>query len=150
MSQVILLKRVLLLFWAVWLSVVFLSNLADAGKGIGLLGESWAFASGNLSFIKETTARYGTPDLVNALLFAGVIFWEGIAALLFWLAGWTVRGKDSGRKVLYYAFTTSLLLWGAFLIADEVCIAYPVESTHLRLFIAHLVTLLAIELLPEK
>ena len=29
MNHVILLKRLLLLFWAVWLSVVFLSNLAD-------------------------------------------------------------------------------------------------------------------------
>jgi hypothetical protein len=148
--EVILLKRLLLLFWAVWLSVVFLSNLADAGKELGLLGEPWAFASGNLRFIKETTARYGTTDLVNALLFAGVIIWEGIAALLFWRAAWTFRGKHSGRKAVYYAFTSSLLLWGAFLIADEVCIAYPVESTHLRLFIAHLVTLLAIELLPEQ
>lgn len=149
MNHVIFLKRVLLIFWAVWLSVVFLSNLADALKGIGLLGESWAFASGNFKFINETTARYGTPAFVNALLFAGVILWEGIAALLFWRAGWTYRGQKSGRKVLYSAFAASLLLWGVFLIADEVFIAYPVESTHLRLFVAHLVTLLAIELLPE-
>ena len=47
MNHVILLKRLLLLVWAVWLTVVFLSNLADAGKGVGLLGESWAFALGN-------------------------------------------------------------------------------------------------------
>lgn len=70
MNHVIFLKRSLLLSWAVWLSVVFLSNLADAGKEAGLIGESWAFASGNWKAIKETTARYGTPDLVNALLFA--------------------------------------------------------------------------------
>jgi hypothetical protein len=142
-------KRVLLLLWAVWLSVVFLSNLADAAKAGGLLGESWAFASGNWRFLQETTARYGTPDPVNALLFAGIIFWEGIVALLFWRAGWAYRGSGSGRKALYGAFTASLLLWGAFLVADEVFIAYPVEGTHLRLFIAHLVTLLAVELLPE-
>jgi hypothetical protein len=147
--HVIFLKRVLLLFWAVWLSVVFLSNLADAAKGLGLLGESWAFASGNLQFIKETTGRYGTPGWLNGVLFAGVIVWEGVAALLFWRAGWTFRGRDSGRKVVYAAFTVSLLLWGAFLVADEIFIAYAVASTHLRLFIAHLVTLLAIELLPE-
>ena len=35
------------------------------------------------------------------------------------------------------------------LVADEVFVAYPLESTHLRLFIAHLVTLLAVEQLPE-
>lgn len=148
--HVIFLKRVLLFFWAVWFSVVFLSNLADAGKGLGLLNESWTFASGNLKVIQETTARYGIPDLVNGVLFAGVIIWEGVAVLLFWRAGWSFRGRGSGRKTLYFAFTTSLLLWGAFLVADEVFIAYPLESPHLRLFIAHLATLLAIELLPEN
>ncbi len=150
MNHVIFLKRSLLIFWAVWLSVVFLSNLADAGKEAGLLGESWAFASGNFKFIKNTTARYGIPDSANALLFAGVILWEGVVTLMFWCVVWTFRGKKSGRKILYVAFTTSLLLWGAFVIADEILIAYPLESTHLRLFIAHLVTLLAIELLPEE
>lgn len=150
MKQAIFLKRVLLFFWAVWLSVVFLSNFADALKEIGWLGESLAFASGNFKFIQATTARYGTPDFVNALLFAGVIVWEGVATLLFWWAAWTFRGRKSGRKILYFAFTSSLLLWGAFLVADEIFIAYPVESTHLRLFIAHLLTLLAIDLLPEE
>jgi len=67
------LKRLLLLFWAVWLSVVLLSNLADAGKGLGILGDSWPFASGNLKAISDTTAKYGIPDLVNGMLFAGVI-----------------------------------------------------------------------------
>jgi hypothetical protein len=130
--------------------VVFLSNLADSGKALGLLGNSCPFASGNLKLINETTARYKTPELVNGILFTGVILWEGVAAFLFWRAGWTFRGKESGRKLLYLAFTTSLLLWGAFIIADEVFMAYPLESTHLRLFIAHLVTLLTIELLPER
>jgi hypothetical protein len=36
----IFLKRLLLFFWAAWFTVVFLSNLADAGKGLGLLAES--------------------------------------------------------------------------------------------------------------
>ena len=149
MNHVLLLKRCLLLCWAVWLSVVFLSNLADAGKEAGLIGQSWAFASGNWQAIKETTARYGIPDLANALMFAGVILWEGVATSLFWCAFWKLRGKKSGRKILYRAFTTALLLWAALLISDEVFVVYPLESIHLRLFIAFLVTLLAIELLPE-
>jgi hypothetical protein len=148
-NHVILLKRLLLFFWAVWLSVVFFSNLADAAKGLDWLGESWAFASGNWKLLQETTARYGTPATVNAILFAGVILWQGVAAVLFWWAGWSFRGRSSARKGVYLAFTTSLLLWGAFLVADEVFIAYPLERTHLRLFIAHLVTLLAVDLLPE-
>lgn len=149
-NHVIFLKRSLLFSWAVWLSVVFLSNVADAGKEAGLISQSWAFASGNWKAIKETTARYGTPDLVNAVLFSGVILWEAAAAFLFWWAFWSCRGQKSGRRILYHAFTASLLLWAAFFVADELLIAYSFEATHLRLFTAQLVTLLAIELLPDE
>jgi hypothetical protein len=149
MNHVVLLKRLLLFFWAVWLSVVFLSNLADAAKGLDLLGESWTFASGNGKLIQETTSRYRIPVAVSAVLFTAVIFWEGIAAVLFWRAGWSFQGRNASGKPVYLAFTISLLLWGAFLVADEVFIAYRLGSTHLLLFVAHLATLLAIDLLPE-
>ncbi|WP_010583678.1 DUF2165 family protein [Schlesneria paludicola] len=150
MANILFLKRSLLLFWAIWLFVILLSNLTDAAKELGFLGESWVFASGNFQFLKATTARYGNPAIVDRLLFCGVISWEGLAALLFWRATWTYRGKKAGRDHLYRAFTASLSLWAAFVIADEICIAYALEATHLRLFIAQLVTLLAIELLPEE
>jgi hypothetical protein len=149
-GPVVALKRLLLLGWAVWLSVVFLSNLADAAKGLGWLPESWAFASGNLQSVRQTTARYGTPDAVNGVLFAGVVVWEGVAAALFWRAAWAFRGRGAGRITVYHAFATSLLLWAGFLVADEIYIAYPLEGTHLRLFTAQLVTLLAVELLPTE
>jgi hypothetical protein len=142
------LKRCLLLFWAVWFTLVFLTNAADAAKAGGLLNGSWAFASGNYSFVTESTARYATPSWANAVMFAGVIIWEGVAAFMFWRASWTFQGM-SGRSARYAAFTTSLLLWAAFMIADEILIAYTVEGTHLRLFIAQLGTLLAVEWLPE-
>jgi hypothetical protein len=148
-TYVVLLKRLLLLFWAVWFSVVLLTNLTDAGRALGLLGESWTFASHNWQAIQETTARYKAPTTVNAVLFAGVILWQAIATGLFWWAGWGFRRKGSARKTVYLAFTASLLLWGAFLVADEVFINYNLESVHIRLFVAHLVTLLAVGLLPE-
>ncbi len=149
MNYVAFLKRSLLLSWAVWLTVVFLSNLADAGKAAGLLGENWAFASGNWKAIQETTARYGIPNSINALMFGGVILWEGVAASLFWWACWAYRGPNQGRPALYYAFTAALSLWAAFFVSDEIFVVYPLEGIHLRIFIACLVTLLAIELLPE-
>jgi hypothetical protein len=147
---VVFLKRCLLAFWAAWLSVVFATNAADAAKAFGWLGPEWAFASGNFGFLSETTARYDPPTWLNDLLFVGVISWEGLAAVLFWRAWWRSRGpREAGRRSVYAAFTASLSLWAAFLLADEVLIAYPVEATHLRLFTAQLATLLAIELLPE-
>jgi hypothetical protein len=144
------LKRALLLFWAVWLSVVFATNVADGCKALGLLTQGWAFASGNYPFLVTTTARYGPPAWLNGLLFLGVVCWEGTTALLFWLAWMRSRTKEGGRRLLYAAFTAGLGLWATFLVADEVCITYTVEGTHLRLFTAQLVTLLTVELLPEE
>src|SRR5205823_12075984 len=105
---------------------------------------------GNYRFLEQTTARHGVPGWVNGLLFLGVIAWEGTAAVLFWLAWWGYRGRgEPGSRRLYIAFLAGLGLWAAFLIADEVFITYAVAGTHLRLFTAQLVTLLAIELLPD-
>lgn len=142
------LKRALLAFWAAWLTVVFTTNLLDGLKALGLLAAPWPFASGNYGFLSATTARYGTPAWLNALLFLGVIAWEGAAAALFWLAWWTLP-RPPGAGWRYAAFTSALCLWLAFAIADEVFITYEVEGPHLRIFIAQLLTLLAVEVLPE-
>jgi hypothetical protein len=141
------LKRGLLGFWAAWLTVVFCTNLLDGAKTMGLLPPDWAFASGNYRFMAETTARYDTPGWLNGLLFAGVVCWEAVAAVLFWAACVSFRGR--GGVAVYAAFAAGLMLWAAFALADEVLIAYPVEGTHFRLFTAQLATLLAVELLPE-
>jgi len=146
---VVLLKRGLLVFWAEWLSLVFATNALDGARALSVLGESWAFASGNYAFLARTTARYGTPVWLNAVLFAGVIAWEGLAAGLLWRAWWAYRGRGTGRAALYAAFAAGLSLWAAFVMADEAFIAYEVEATHWRLFTAQLATLLAVELLPE-
>jgi hypothetical protein len=147
--SVVSLKRGLLVFWAAYLSLVFATNLLDGAKALGLLEPQWSFASGNYAFVTKTTALHGTPAWVNAVLFAGVIVWEGIAAALFWRAAWCYRGRETGRAGAYTASAVGLSLWAAFVLADEVFIAYQVEATHWRLFVAQLVTLLAVELLPE-
>src|SRR5262249_12232789 len=129
--------------------LVLTTNLLDGAKALGLLGESWALASGNYPFLVQTTARYGTPAWLNGLLFVGVVCWQVVAASLFWLAWRQSRGGWPRRRALYAALTVGLSLWGAFLLADELFIAYAVEGVHWRLFTAQLATLLAIELLPE-
>src|SRR3954470_6838379 len=113
---VLLLKRILLGFWAAWLTVVLATNAADAAKALGLLGEGWALASGNYRLVAEATSRYGMPAWVNGLLFLGVLLWQGVAAVLFGLACWRFRGRAvaSSRPPLYAAFTAGLTLGGVF------------------------------------
>lgn len=66
------------------------------------------------------------------------------ATAAFWWAAFTCN-----RRSVYKAFTVGLGLWAAFLLADEVCIAYAVEATHFRLLLAQMVTLLLIEFVRD-
>jgi CHAT domain-containing protein len=96
-----LLKRALLLFWTGWLTVVFTTNVFDACKAMRLLAGTWLFASGNFDFLVGTTARYGTPTWINAVLFGGVIVWEAVDAVLFWVACLRLSGKSKGMPTVY-------------------------------------------------
>ena len=144
------LKRGLLLFWAAWLSIVVLTNTFDALRALDVLDTGWRFASGNWAFLVETTRVYDTPNWLQAILYAGVIAWEGLGALLLWRAFSASLGNGLvDRRPTDTAFVVNLALWAAFVLVDEVFLAYDVEATHLRLFIAQLVTLVAIHLLPD-
>ena len=148
------LKRLLLFFWAIWLSLVVAGNLADALKAAGVLSDSVAYASGNYQTILEVLAPFELPAALGGWLFAGVIAWEILAAAMFWWTGLSFRGfQDRERRGRIIAtFAISLGLWGAFQIACEAfpsSLAYQLASTHRLLFTETLVTLLAIALLPD-
>jgi hypothetical protein len=144
------LKHGILLFWALWLSVAWLANMCDGLKACRLLGARWKFASGNYALMVETTQKYHAPLWLIALLFLGVILWQGCSALLFWSACIGFQGvHQPGEHTLYAAFLVSLALWAAFLIADEIFLAYESEATHMRVFVAQVMSLLALALLPE-
>ena len=129
----------LLIFWAAWISVVFLTNLFAGLKLVHLLPGGWKVASNNYTLIQKTTERYATPAWMNGFLFAGVIAWQAAQVALFWRA---VFSPTSSAVDL--SFGVSLALWAAFILADEIFLAYPREGSHLEIFIAQLVSLLLI------
>ena len=146
----LLLKQGILLFWALWLTVACLANTCDGLKACHVLGAGWKFASGNYALMVETTQKYHTPLWLNAMLFFGVILWQGCSALLFWSAFSAFQGvHQPGGHTLYQAFPVSLALWAAFIIIDELFLAYETEDTHLRVFTAQAISLLLLVLLPE-
>lgn len=144
------LKRGLVFFWALWLTIVWLTNVTDLLKHFNILGADFTFASYNYDFMRETTAIYALPAAMVLALYIGVIVWEGLAALLLWRAFAAFRGTAvRGLPAVYTAFAFSLALWAAFVVVDEFFIAYEVEGTHMAIFTSQLVTLLAVRLLPE-
>jgi hypothetical protein len=118
-------------------------------KALGVLPEKWKFASQNFQAVAEATAIYHSPRWLPALLFSGVVFWQLLAAVLF---GWAPI-SSLGAGVLAWAslgiaFTVGLGLWVAFIIADEIFMQYDNESSHVLLFVALLVTLVSLYVLP--
>ena len=147
--------RGLLLFWALWLSVVFASNAADALKELGLLPEGWRFVSGNYAFVKEALAIYTASGALATLLFAGVLVTQLAAATLFWRAlAASAEPGDAARWRARLAFASALALFAAFLVTDEVLIVYDrmanLETTHFLILCALLLSLLTVERLAGE
>lgn len=144
------LKLGLLFFWTTWFSLVLLTNLFAGLKALGVLPEPWRFASKNYQAIQDATESYVTPSWLPGLLFAGVILWQGLAVFFFWQAalrslGFGMLDLDAATP----AFAVSLGLWAAFMLADEIFKVYEGESTHLLIFLAQLVTLVGLYVLPS-
>jgi hypothetical protein len=136
-----LLSRGLLLFWTLWFSLVFASNLADGLQQTQLLPEDGPFASGN--FLSEATA---------GALFCGVLLLELGTAILFWRA-FLDPGRVAGNGKVHQAFCVALALFGGFLLADELFLVYRhlpgMGSTHFLVLCALLLSLLLAERAPS-
>ena len=138
-----LLAPVLLGFWCLYFAIVTLSNLTDLLRSVHVLPTDWTWISGNLAFIVTSTAKIGVPAGLSSVLLAGVIVWQSLASILFWHA---LRRGD--RASLGPAFVVSLSLWATFILLDEILLIFETgaEATHLRLFIAELVSLCVLQL----
>jgi hypothetical protein len=148
MTQIIppALKIGLLSFWTLWLTAVFITNVFEALKTWGLLPKDWPWASGNYAMIKSAVPL---PTWTTKLLFLGVVLWQATGVVLFWVAlyRFTTAGSEALAEVSA-AFGTTLGLWAAFMISDEIFRIYQYQTTHLLLFVSQLLSLLAIVLLP--
>ena len=145
------LKRGLVFFWALYLTIVLVTNFFDALQHIGVLGERWKATSSNYEAILQVMSIYSGPAFVPGLAFAGVIVWESIITVLFWRAFAAYRpGPTAQLRPVYAAFTAMVALWAAFMIADDVFIAYSFEAGHRSLLAVSLASLLTLVLLPDE
>jgi hypothetical protein len=144
-------KRGLLLFWAVWFSLVFATNVLDGLKQLGVLPETWSYTSGNFRFVVSVVQVLGARVWLAAILFTGVVLWEGLCAALFWKAFRGFEGGGAGCALASTAFAVSVALWAAFTVAIEAFIAFEKISPTVfeTLLGVNLLSLLALRLLPD-
>jgi hypothetical protein len=145
-----IIKRTVLVFWAAWLSVVAATNVLDVLVALGVLPDSFKFASGNWRWINQVMDPLDVPRELQAALFAGAIAWEALAAVLFWWAAAVYRGGPlSQEKATVFACGVNLALWATFQVLDEVFLAYQPEGVHRAIFLSQIATLLLLHLLPS-
>ena len=144
------LKLGLLEFWSLWFSVVFLTNLFDGFRLLGIFPITWKFASQNFQPVAKATARYLAGVWLPACLFSGVMLWQLLAVILLgWALMTSLRDGDVDGLAVNAAFACGLGLWAAFMIADEIFKQYELQRSHVLFFGAQLLTLLALHVLPS-
>src|SRR5687767_18842 len=144
--------RGILLFWALWLSVVSASNVVDALQATGALAPGWSFASGNLSLVAESLSIYAMAPAAAGVLFALVLLLELAASALFWRAALDPDplGAASQDKILA-PFWLSIGLFCVFLVFDELLLVYrrfpSLAPTHFAILSALLLSVILIRML---
>jgi hypothetical protein len=142
------LKLAILAFWAAWFAIVFLTNLFGALRAAGVLAPEWKFASKNYEMVQKAVSIYSAPTWVARFLFLGVLAWQFTASCLFaWALQASARLGAVAMPQVDTAFAAGILLWAAFMIADEITIKYAMEQPHELLFIAQIACLVVIHLL---
>lgn len=132
-------------FWAVWFTFVFLTNFFEGLVQLDILGEGWSFASGNYPFLEDVMGVHDTPGIIVSLVFTLGVVWELAVAAAMW---WTVVGYYSGtapKDRMYLAFLLAVGFFAGFLVLTEIFIAYGLADTHVRLFIAALVSMYVVD-----
>lgn len=139
-------KRVLLLFWALWLGVIAATNLFSLLRAVQVIDQQWVFASNNFNLVRSFMSGYGAPHSWVVVAFSGVVVWQWLTVALFLRA---LSGAPD-RKAENAAFSTGLALFAAFLVAGEFFLRFDYEAIHMRIVMAMIVSWLAMHVLPDN
>ncbi|MCW1970351.1 MAG: hypothetical protein KIH69_019750 [Anaerolineae bacterium] len=140
------LKWILVLIWAIWLSLVTIMNICEALMALKVLPSNFKFASSNWSLLLNVTGIYNTPRFIVVLLFVGAIVWEAAATVLLLLA---LVGRSLVLADL--AFGLMMGLWGGFLIMSQFfrsfVVAPAIPEAHRSIYGVCLLSWLAMHIL---
>src|SRR5947209_1444577 len=93
-TRAALLKRVILLFWCLWLGIVVTMNTGNLLVLAGAMPKEWGLSSDNYHAIVKQIDVYSLPHWVAALFLLGATVWELSALLLF---AWATRRWRNGH-----------------------------------------------------
>ena len=149
MPMGLLLKRLVLLFWTMYFSMVAITNFVD------LLGEfdilDWTFLnSGNFEYLVSVVKVYEVGPELTKLLLIGAWLLEVAAAVLFWRALFSYGRTERGQTWALTALAWGTLVWIGFVFNTEFFVAYTAEAPFRELLMIMLASILVVTLVPNN
>lgn len=149
-SPLLALKRGLVVFWAVWWLIAFLTDFIGGLKEIGAIAAPWLPHSSYPGLV-ASLAPYAVPSWLPPFLFIGIIGWSLASSLTLGLAAATpLQPRQRWLRRVNFAFLVSLGLWIAFFLADQIVMKFGLEENHMVQGGFQLLCFLAIHLLPDE
>jgi hypothetical protein len=135
----------LLFFWGVYFALAGTGNVIDWLTKHGYRGKYFRQSSKNLELLDQVAAKHGSGQSVVSILFAVIMSWELVTAVTYFSAfGLYLMGN---YMLLPYAFFIGMGLFAGLVIGNEAFIYYDDEEEHVVMFLAQLVSYIAVLLL---
>ena len=142
------LKQLVLLFGAVFLGIVALTNLMNL---VSAATTDWTFLnSHNTGYVESVVAIYDAPGWLDELVVLGALAIEATGALLFVRALVHYRGGGTGMVAAYQALAWNIGVWFAFIVGSEVFLAYDAEGTFRELLALALLMAVVVAVVPDE
>ncbi len=144
-------KKIIVVFWTVWLIVMLWTDVVGGLAALGWLHRSWA-PNTNYPFLVQSLAMYPLPAWVPPVLYVGITVWEFVATLFFIRASMALVKKSPAIWIPYAAkaFIVSLSFWFAFFIADQLVMKFELQANHMIQGGMMFINFLGLYLLPHN
>src|ERR1700743_2336691 len=145
----LLLKRLVLVVGAVYLTMVAVTNVIDFIASAGHF--HWVFLnSGNAAFIASIVKVYSWPVWTIDGIVLMAALGEGFGAFLFVRALLRFRGGSTGLRAVWTALIWNIMVWLGFIAGTEFFVAYTSESPFRELMVIALLMPVIIAVVPDR
>ena len=135
----------LLLFWGIYFTMAGTGNAVDWSTQHGYRGRLFRSSSKNLELMERVARRHGSGASAIKALFAAIMSWEFLSAATYLSAlGLYLTGNTS---LLPYAFFIGMGLFAGLILGNEAFVYYDDEEEHVVMFLAQLVSYIAVVVL---
>ena len=126
-------SQMIILFWALWISVVSITDLCDFMVHLHLLPNTFPAVSGNINLVFGFLSRYDLDSIQIAYTVYTLIILSALTiTLAYWrafIASFTNKNHYVCRSVMAFLLNAGMVSF--FLVIDEIFIQYEAGHNHM-------------------